>query len=137
MEMLVVMAVMALITAMAMPDIGRLMPGLRQRHAAVELAAALRDARGQAIRSNTETTLTLDVRSRRYALSHRGNPQRLGGAFALSMQAAAFETSGNHLGSIRFFPDGSSTGGSISLASGRETHTVVVDWLTGRVQISE
>jgi general secretion pathway protein H len=53
------------------------------------------------------------------------------------MKAAAFETSGNHLGSIRFFPDGSSTGGSISLASGRETHTVVVDWLTGRVRISE
>ncbi|MDX1606523.1 MAG: hypothetical protein R3202_10055, partial [Candidatus Competibacterales bacterium] len=38
-------------------------------------------------------------------------------------------------GSIRFFPDGSSTGGHIALAEGGLEYRVNVDWLTGRVTI--
>ncbi|UEM24404.1 GspH/FimT family pseudopilin (plasmid) [Skermanella mucosa] len=135
-EMLVVLAIMALVAALALPDLGRLAPSLRQRAAAGELAAALRDARGQAIRSNDETVLTLDIGSGTYALSYRPDTRQLG-AFDFFMRTAIQETEGDRVGSIRFFPDGSSTGGRISLSSGRSSHTVTVDWLTGHVRIVE
>ena len=38
-------------------------------------------------------------------------------------------------GSIRFFPDGGSNGGRITVASGERKYEVDVDWLTGRVAI--
>jgi general secretion pathway protein H len=53
------------------------------------------------------------------------------------MRTAAHEAADDRVGSIRFFPDGSSTGGRISLSSGKSIHTVVVDWLTGHVRIVE
>jgi len=40
-------------------------------------------------------------------------------------------------GDIRFNPDGSSTGGRISLADGRRRIGVGVDWLTGRVSVAD
>jgi general secretion pathway protein H len=39
------------------------------------------------------------------------------------------------VGSIRFFPDGGSNGGRITVASGERKFEVDVDWLTGRVAI--
>jgi len=38
-------------------------------------------------------------------------------------------------GSIRFYPDGGSNGGRITLGSGDRKYEVDVDWLTGRVAI--
>jgi general secretion pathway protein H len=40
-------------------------------------------------------------------------------------------------GDIRFNPDGSSTGGRISLADGPRRIDVGVDWLTGRVSVAD
>ena len=39
------------------------------------------------------------------------------------------------VGSIRFYPDGGSNGGRITLGSGDRKYEVDVDWLTGRVAI--
>jgi general secretion pathway protein H len=35
--------------------------------------------------------------------------------------------------SILFFPDGGSTGGRLTLATGDRRRLIAVDWLTGRV----
>ena len=40
-------------------------------------------------------------------------------------------------GDIRFNPDGSSTGGRISLIDGQRKVAVGVDWLTGRVSVAD
>ena len=39
------------------------------------------------------------------------------------------------VGAIRFFPDGGSNGGRVTIASGERKYEVDVDWLTGRVAI--
>ena len=39
------------------------------------------------------------------------------------------------VGSIRFFPDGGSNGGRVTLAAGERKFEIDVDWLTGRVAI--
>ncbi|PIV82132.1 type II secretion system protein GspH, partial [bacterium CG17_big_fil_post_rev_8_21_14_2_50_64_8] len=38
-------------------------------------------------------------------------------------------------GAIRFYPDGSSTGGRVTLSRGERKYRVDVDWMTGRVKI--
>ena len=38
-------------------------------------------------------------------------------------------------GAIRFFPDGGSNGGRITIGSGERKYDVDIDWLTGRVTI--
>jgi general secretion pathway protein H len=43
----------------------------------------------------------------------------------------------SNMGEIRFFPDGSSTGGEVTLASSKALRYVQVDWLTGRVAVYE
>jgi general secretion pathway protein H len=40
-------------------------------------------------------------------------------------------------GLIRFYPDGSSTGGGVSLQRGRDRFDILVNWLTGGVAIHE
>ena len=42
---------------------------------------------------------------------------------------------GGARGGIRFFPDGSSTGGRVTLSHGSRQYFVDVDWLTGRVSV--
>jgi general secretion pathway protein H len=39
------------------------------------------------------------------------------------------------VGSVRFFPDGGSTGGRVTIAAGERKFDVDIDWLTGRVAI--
>ena len=45
--------------------------------------------------------------------------------------------SGLSVRTIRFYSDGSSTGGRITVASGERKYLVDVDWLTGRVSIGD
>ena len=39
------------------------------------------------------------------------------------------------IGAIRFFPDGGSNGGRVTVFAGERKYEVDVDWLTGRVAI--
>ncbi len=53
----------------------------------------------------------------------------------LSITSAKEDRLNDHTGRIRFFPDGSSTGGRITLKAGRREWHVNVSWLTGQVQV--
>jgi len=53
----------------------------------------------------------------------------------LSLFTAQSELVRDQTGSIRFFPDGSSTGGRVTLAAGDSKLAVDVDWVTGRVTL--
>lgn len=134
-EVVVVLAVLALVAGMFAlrgPPRNRV---LEIRAAAAEVAQALRLARSQAIARNAPVRLVLDPG--RSAWRVDGAPERaLPPGVALAAQTAGAETSGR-LGAIRFAPDGSSTGGSIELSDGRRRMRLGVDWLTGRVTLAE
>ena len=55
----------------------------------------------------------------------------------LKLYTAQSEIVDDRRGAIRFYPDGSSTGGRVTVASGERKLLVDVDWLTGRVTIKE
>ena len=136
-EMLVVLAIISLLLAFAPPVFNRIMPGLEVQSATRQLAASLRSARSEAIRDNTETTLTLDLEARVYRLDQLGQEQAIDEDIEVSMLTARSELEREDVGRIRFYPDGTSTGGRITFSGGGAAYDVLVDWLTGRIHIME
>jgi len=111
--------------------------GAELKSAARALAAGLRDARGTAIARQEPATLTVDVERRSFAVSGAPRPRSLPARLDVKLYTAQSEIIDDKRGAIRFLPDGSSTGGRITLASGTRSLLVDVDWLTGRVSIKE
>ena len=136
-ELLVVLTVIGLIIALAPIALYRTMPSLELRTTTRELAAALRNTRSAAIRDNREMALTLDVEAGWYRLDGREGEQEIDPEIELKLLTATIEAENENVGRIRFFPDGTSTGGQITLARGEDTYYILVDWLSGRVEIAD
>ena len=136
-ELMVVVFVLALLVGLVPPMIAGAVPGAELRSATQEIAAALRYARSQAISENREVTFELDVKNRSYRLSGSARKVALPGELKLSLYGAASESPDDEKGGIRFFNDGSSTGGRIVVARGDSAYTVDVDWLLGRVRVDD
>jgi len=110
--------------------------GLGLQATAGELAAGLRLARSEAILSNRPVLFDLDLIGHRYRIG-TGTPRGLPADLSLELLTISGEALNGREGDIRFNPDGSSTGGRISLADGRRRIGVGVDWLTGRVSVAD
>jgi general secretion pathway protein H len=134
-EMLVVLAILGLTAAMAVPLLSRGSEALRLETASGELAAALRVTRSAAIVRNTQTTLVIDVNRRTF-----GSPVVAQRSFAPNIDAKLTYASGIRSapsdGGFQFFPDGSSTGGDVTLSLRGKQVKLCVDWLTGTVRTS-
>ena len=111
--------------------------GAELRGAARQLAAGLRLARNEAVARQQEAVLTLDLVRRRFAVS--GDPREIAlpESLALHLYTAQSELLDQATGNIRFFPDGSSTGGAITVSGAKLAYRVNVDWLTGAIAIVE
>jgi general secretion pathway protein H len=138
-ELLVVLAIATLLLAAVPPLISAALPGVELKAAARRTMASLRLAREAAIRSGVDTALLVDVEERRLELPGFravAFPKRV----EMHLEAASREMLDDNRGAIRFFPDGSSTGGRIVLARGetgeRSGYQVGVTWLTGRVRMA-
>lgn len=128
------LAILAAVTATSVPALGRATESARFRAAAREVANALKNARHDAVTRQMESTFTLDVEARSYAVN--ANPWRQLSApreTLLVLDTAETERLSTTRGAIRFFADGSSTGGTVTAALRERRYVIAVDWLTGRV----
>ena len=103
--------------------------------AARQVAAGLRKARSQAIVERRESVLSVDVDARNFQLSGNTKRYSLPATAIVSVDTAESELLGENVAAIRFYPDGSSTGGRVTLAMDKRELRVDVDWLTGQVGI--
>ena len=101
------------------------------------LASGLRHAQSTAMATRRDALLTLDLEAREYLLPNDPQPRKLPEGMDLNLVTAQSEALSERKGAIRFYPDGSSTGGRITVASGERKYRVDVDWLTGRVTIDD
>ncbi|HET7728792.1 MAG TPA: GspH/FimT family protein [Usitatibacter sp.] len=105
--------------------------------AARTLASGLRQAQTLALVTRRDAVLTLDVEARQYVLAGETEPRDLPKKLELKLFTAQSEIQNENKGAIRFYPDGSSTGGRITVKAGERQYLVDVDWLTGRVSIAD
>ena len=134
-EMLVVLAIIAMASALIIPMSGKGVSTTELKSAARQLAAGLRLARSEALSQRRETFLVLDVAKRRFKVDQDPKEYPLPRDVELKLFTAQRDLVDEKIGSIRFFPDGGSNGGRITVASGERKYEVDVDWLTGRVAI--
>jgi len=136
-ELLVVLTLIALISAMALPMLSGGVSGTDLKTAARDVAAGLRQARDRAISQRSESLLELNLEARTFRVSPDERIHRLPEKLELKLYTAQRDLLNEKVGSIRFFPDGGSNGGRITLAAGERKFDVDVDWLTGRIAILE
>jgi general secretion pathway protein H len=104
--------------------------------AARTLASGLRQAQSTAMVTRRDAVLTVDMEARQYILAGEGTPRALPDGIEMKLFTAQSEIASDTRGGIRFYPDGSSTGGRITVKAGERQFLVDVDWLTGRVSIN-
>lgn len=122
-ELIVVLVVLGLALSLVLAAGPARSPTVEFDSAARQLSGALRLARSQAIAD--DRIVRVEFASRGFRLDPRTT-------IALPR---AVSLSGNRV--IDFSPDGGSSGGSITIHMGSRHMTIGVDWLTGRVEMSQ
>ncbi|NML84091.1 GspH/FimT family pseudopilin [Polaromonas sp.] len=134
-ELLVVTIIMVMAYSLAGPLVSSGVSSTELKASARQLAAGLRRARSEAVAQRRESVLTIDVEGRRFQLSGDPRLYRLPKDVDVKLFTAQSELVNTNTGSIRFFPDGGSTGGRITVTAKQRQYAVDVNWLTGQVAI--
>lgn len=135
-EIMVVLAISALILGLVPPLLSNAIAVTKVKSASRELAVNLKQARNESVEKQAETTLTLNIDSYQYSLGKQQAILSLPEDVSLKLITAKSEQLSDSSGQIRFFPDGSSTGGQIKLSYQKQNILVDVNWLTGKVTIT-
>jgi general secretion pathway protein H len=130
-ELLVVLAILGLAMAIALPRLLQPSPALQLDAAMRALIGAMRSTRSAAIAQNEELVLVLDVNSRSFA-SPVAREQTLPRDAQMALKIAEPERESPSRGGIRFYPDGSATGGEVVLSLKDKEARICVHWLTGQ-----
>lgn len=133
-EMLAVIILIGIAASAVAISVAHGLASARINAAAGELAAALRATRTQAIVHGQPSIFQLNTREETYSSPERKDV-RLPKGLQLSVTSASTDQSNGDIARIRFFPDGSSTGGRITIHSGQREWHVNVSWLTGAITL--
>ena len=133
-ELLVVMMILALAATTVGPLLSRGV-GSQLQSSVRDLATGLRWARSEAVSGRRSVALWVDTADKSYVFETRRRRYRLPEEAKVLVNTAEREVRGDVAG-IRFYPDGSSSGGSIELGAEGVVFQVTVDWLTGAVAVA-
>lgn len=133
-EVLVVIILIGIVATAVSVSVAQGLTSARVNAASGEMAATLRATRTQAIVQGKEQTFDVDTRNYTYK-GAGGRETRLPKGMTLGVTSASEDAIDNHIARIRFFPDGSSTGGHITLHQQKRQWLVNVSWLTGAVSV--
>lgn len=133
-ELLVVLTIVVLTAALALPGaMGRAQRGDLPTQAA-QVAALLRLARTEAILRNGEQAVSIDLEARRIGVAGGDKAVSIDADVALAVLTARDEIV-SKTALVRFLPDGSSTGGAVTLERKGMRRRVKINWLTGAITI--
>jgi general secretion pathway protein H len=133
-EMLTVLAVLTLLTAVSAVYLRGGGKPLALRVAALDLASCLRLARASAIAQNKERVVAIDLDRRSYACPGKSGFFPPGSR--LLFRTAASEYLNDKMALLRFFGDGGATGGHVFMEEHGQVWAVRVNWLSGSVEVA-
>ncbi len=134
-ELLIVLAISVTVIALVPPRVSSVIDSSKIKSATREFVAVLKTTRALAISQQKEAILTINIEQHSYQSIKHSDSLSLPKKTLLKLTTAESEQNSESEGNIRFFPDGSSTGGQISLAHAELEFIVDVNWLTGKVII--
>lgn len=127
-EMLVVILLISLAASLLGLGVRQGLQVAKERRAVGQMVEALRTTRAAAIVSGQSARTEFDLGSRTFQApgrAQRGWPPELHVTLHTAEQVGP---------AVEFYPDGSSTGGNLLVASGARRWRIDVGWLTGSVQ---
>jgi general secretion pathway protein H len=134
-EMVCVLALIAMMTAVLLPFVPRQTSRARLQAYALQAATLLKQDRNAAIRRGTDVTTLVDAGGRVIRSGASADIIRIPND--VQFEAVLPRTCGRHeaFSTISFFATGMSCGGAIALTRGDAGYEIRVNWLTGRIEI--
>ena len=134
-ELLIVLAITAGLLSNVAPRLNNVLKGLQLKNLTREVMASLNTTRSQAISKGQEAVWLLDLEQRYFQYGTKKKSVSYSDDIDVTLITASKEQLSNTVASIRFFPDGSATGGEVILAQGNRNYSIQIDWLTGRIKL--
>jgi general secretion pathway protein H len=135
-ELMIVLLLSVLAVTVIALRMGSGEPNLRLTADSRELASALRYAQGEALMQHLPVAVAINLDQNSYRISGQTKRYQFDQSVKISLTIAEDQFAQGEA-SIRFFGDGSSTGGRVILQSGNQLRRVDVNWITGAVSISD
>ena len=135
-EILIVLVLSSVLLGFVAPNLYKAIAGTELSTTTKELSSALKKSRRQAINRSQEVSFTINVEKRYYQLNGEGAVQPLAKDIDITVLTGTDLIKGSK-GAIVFYPDGSSSGGLITIQQGQRQQQVDINWLTGEVLIKK
>lgn len=130
-ELLIVLAVLALAAVVTVPQITGSREATARRSSERAVIEAVRQLRSEAIRTNSVAWIEVETGGRALRTS---TGRRI--ILPAGVTLAPVRQAQPSLVRVRFYPDGRSSGARWQVAGGGAMTVVTVDWLTGRIHAS-
>ena len=135
-ELLVGLGILAIVLVVIAPLANRTRAGMELRSTAFDIASSMRNARAAAQTQQCRAGARHRCRAPagcgpRASRVRKPLPRR----FGMTLDLPVAERVSANAGRVRFFPDGSASGGKVVLREGGRVATVFVNWLNGDVQV--
>ena len=134
-EILLTLVIASIITAISATAYNRLSSSAALQATAQDVLVTLRRARISAIAKSEEVAFSLDNDKRIYWVAGSKRQRLIDPSLNLQIFSAKGLSTNKNISQIRFAPDGSSSGGEIKISNGKKVHSIVVEWLSGKVEI--
>ena len=103
---------------------------------AQDLGNSLRHARNLAQIQHQSILWQLNIEQKTFWIKGmKGKKKHLDSRFTVKIHSAVSEQIQQNIAGIRFFPDGSSTGGIVDLMYNNQKYSINVEWISGRISL--
>jgi len=123
------------ITAISVTAYSRLSSSAALKATSQDILVTLRRARISAITKSEEVAFSVDNIKRIYWVVGSERQRLIDPSLDLEILSATGLSANKNISQIRFAPDGSSSGGEIKISNGKKVYSIVVEWLSGKVEL--
>ena len=136
-ELLVVIVIIGVLAALSPPIFSSGVTSAQHRALARAIAQELRFARSQAIANRVDVGVEFNLLDRTYQLPGGKRRGKWPEDVALELTTTVAETIDEKHATVRFYADGGSTGGRVTIRHKEREFRIDIGWLTGRIAIEE
>jgi general secretion pathway protein H len=134
-EIMIVLLLLALMMGLISPTI---LSGIQRssiRQVTTDLVMAIRRTRAQALTRNQEHYILFNLAENTYSVPPHKKTTKVPDSLTMELITANIEQQDSTSGAIRFYGDGSSTGGTITIIHEHKKWIIDIPWLTGQVNL--
>ena len=136
-ELLVVIVLIGVLAAISPPIFSNGVSAAEHRALARSVAQTLRFARSEAVANRTDVGVEFNLQDRTFQLPDGKRKGKWPENIALELTTTAAETVDEKRAYVRFYADGGSTGGRVTLKYKEREYRIDISWLTGHIAIEE